>query len=232
MAAPPRRALIAGATGLVGSRLLSRLLADSRYGQVHVIGRRTLPAAQRPAPAPDAGPSAPSRLVEHRVDFESPHRWEAVPAVDDLFLCLGTTIRKAGSQAAFRRIDFDAAVGIARAAHRAGAARCVAVSAVGAAPGSRVFYNRVKGEVEVALETIGFRSLTLIRPSLLDGERAESRPLERLALGALRPVAAWLPARWRPVSADAVAATMVDAAARGTPGCRVVESERIPPVAG
>lgn len=242
MPAPPRRALIAGATGLVGSSLLRRLLADPRYERVHAIGRRALPDSQRRAledvasrfTSAATGMPAPlaARLVEHLVDIESPHRWAAVPAVDDVFLCLGTTIRKAGSQAAFRRVDFDATVGIARAARRAGASRCVAVSAVGADPNSRVFYNRVKGEAETALAAIGFPSLTLLRPSLLDGERTESRPLERIGLALMRPLAPLLPARWRPVRADAVAAAMLEAGRLGTPGFRIVESERIPRVGG
>ena len=108
--APGRRALLAGGTGLVGTRVLARLLADDTWSQVHVIGRRALPGGgHRDAVA--AG-----RLAEHVVDFGSLVRRPGLPPVDDVLVCLGTTIRAAGSQAAFRRIDFDAVVAVARVA--------------------------------------------------------------------------------------------------------------------
>ncbi|MFM1988542.1 MAG: hypothetical protein RJA99_1499 [Pseudomonadota bacterium] len=221
-----RVALIAGATGLVGSRLLARLVAEPAYARVHAIGRRALPDAMRPA-------GSGERLVEHVVgDLASPGRGAPLPAVDDVYLCLGTTIRAAGSQEAFRRVDFDATVGIARLARRAGASRCVAISALGADAGSRIFYNRVKGETEAALAAIDFPSLTILRPSLLDGERVERRPAERLSLVLSRPLARLIPARWRPVAADAVARCMLDAGLRGAPGRRVLESDRIQAFAG
>lgn len=220
MAGPRRVALIAGATGLVGSRLLARLAAEPAYAEVHAVGRRPLPDALRP-------PGSGARLVEHVVDFGSLGRGAPLPAVDDVYLCLGTTIRAAGSQEAFRRVDFDATVGLARLARRAGASRCVAVSALGADAASKVFYNRVKGETEAALAAIDFASLTILRPSLLDGERTERRPAERATLALTRPLASLIPARWRPVAADAVARCMLDAGLRGTPGLRVVESDRI-----
>jgi uncharacterized protein YbjT (DUF2867 family) len=217
-----RVAVVAGATGLVGSHLLARLLAEPRYASVHAVSRRPLPPAQRPGSA-----QAAARLVEHVADLTALARWPDFPAADDAFCCLGTTIRAAGSQQAFRRVDFDAVVAFARAARRRGATRCIVVSALGADPGSRVFYNRVKGEAEAALAALDFPSLTVLRPSLLDGDRAERRPAERLGLALARPVAALIPPRWRPVAADRVAACMVAAAARGTPGLRIVESDRI-----
>lgn len=221
-AARGRRALIAGASGLVGSRVLARLLADARWSEVHALVRRPLPAALRALPG-----AADGRLVEHEVDFASIARRSGLPRVDDVALCLGTTIRAAGSQQAFRRVDFDAVVGTARVALRGGAQRLAAVSALGADASSRVFYNRVKGETEAELSRLDYASITLLRPSLLDGERAESRPAERLALGLARPLAALIPARWRPIAADAVAAALVEALRRGEPGLRIVESDRI-----
>jgi uncharacterized protein YbjT (DUF2867 family) len=149
------------------------------------------------------------------------------PAVDDVYLTLGTTIRAAGSQEAFRRIDFDAVVGVARRARRLGASRCVVVSAIGADPGARVFYSRVKGETEAALARLDYPSLTVLRPSLLDGDRTESRPGERFALAVSRPLVSLIPARLRPVSVDTVAQCMVDACLRGESGLRIIESDRI-----
>ena len=222
-----RRALIAGATGLTGSRLLALLLADPAYERVHALLRRPLPDAQRPA-----DPAAATKLVEHPTDFAAPARAADLPAVDDVYLCLGTTIRAAGSRQAFRRVDFDATVGVARLARRRGASRCAAISALGADASSRVFYSRVKGETEAALAALGYPSLTVLRPSLIDGERTERRTGERLALALARPVSAWLPARWRPVPVDAIARCMLAAVLRGEPGLRVVESDRIVRAAG
>lgn len=222
-----RRALIAGATGLTGSRLLALLLAEPAYERVHAVIRRPLPATQRPA-----DPTGAEKLVEHVVDLASPRLLVDLPAVDDVYLCLGTTIRAAGSRAAFRQVDFDATVSLARLARRLGASRCAAISALGADASSPGFYLRVKGETERALATLGYRSLTVLRPSLIDGERTERRPGERLALALSRPVSAWLPARWRPVPADAIARCMRSAVLRGEPGLRVIESDRIAQDAG
>ena len=220
--AAPRRALIAGATGLVGARLLARLLEAPAYTEVHALLRRPLPD----------GASGAARVVEHVVDFAALGRNAGIPVCDDLYVCLGTTLKAAGSQEAFRRVDFDAVVGVARLAHRHGATRCVGVSALGADPASRVFYNRVKGEAEAGLARLDYASLTLLRPSLLDGDRIESRPGERATLALMRPLAGWIPARWRPVSADAVARCMLDAGLRGESGLRVIESDRIQAFAG
>ncbi len=217
-----RRALIAGATGLTGSRLLALLLAEPAYARVHVIARRPLPDALRPV-----DPAAAAKLVEHVVDFAAIGRGAGLPAVDDVFLCLGTTIRAAGSQEAFRRVDFDAVVGIARLARRGGATRCAVISALGASASSRVFYSRVKGEAEAALAALDYPSLTVLRPSLIDGERSERRTGEALSLALARPLSPLLPARFRPVPAEAIARCMLAAVLRGEPGLRVVESDRI-----
>ncbi|HMS81215.1 MAG TPA: NAD(P)H-binding protein [Burkholderiaceae bacterium] len=222
-----RRALIAGATGLTGSRLLPLLLAEPAYELVHAVLRRPLPDALRPA-----DPASAARLHAHVIDFEALGRGADLPEVDDVYLCLGTTIRVAGSQAASRRVDFAAVVGIARLARRRGASRCAVVSALGADASSRGFYPRVKGEAEAALAALDYPSLTVLRPSLIDGERPERRTGEGLWLGVARPLSPLLPPRWRPVTADAIARCMLAAVLRGEPGLRVVESDRIPRGAG
>jgi uncharacterized protein YbjT (DUF2867 family) len=216
-----RRALIAGASGLVGRELLTLLAADGRWSAVHLLLRRPLPSSARPPR------DSPATLHEHVLDFDSLGRYPDFPAVDDVFVCLGTTIGRAGSREAFRRVDFDLVVAIARLALRGGAQRLAAITAMGADPGSRFFYNRVKGDVEAALAGLGYPSTTILRPSLLAGERLERRPGERIALALLRPVAPLLSARWRPVPAAAVARAMRDAVARGAPGLRIVESDLI-----
>lgn len=225
-AAGTRRALIAGASGLVGGEVLRRLLAGPDHAVVHALVRRPLPAAALPAGS--AGPA----LVQHEVDFAALARWRGFPDVDDVYVCLGTTIRAAGSQAAFRRVDFDAVVSVARVARRHGAERLAVVSALGADPASRVFYNRVKGEAEAELARLDYRSVVVLRPSLLDGPRAESRPAERAALALSRPFARLIPARLRPVPAGAVARCMVEALRDASPGLRIIESDRIQAFAG
>jgi uncharacterized protein YbjT (DUF2867 family) len=154
-------------------------------------------------------------------------RYDAFPPIDDVFVCLGTTIRAAGSREAFRRVDFDYAVAVARIALRHGAQRLAAITAMGADAGSRIFYNRVKGELEAALAALDYASVTLVRPSLLAGERAERRLGEQAALTLLRPAGSLIPQRWRPVPAAAVARAMLEAVARGMPGLRVIESDRL-----
>jgi uncharacterized protein YbjT (DUF2867 family) len=221
-----RRALIAGATGLVGACLLGMVRAAPAYSQVDLLLRRPLPEALRASPAGGA------TLQEHVVELGGLTRWPAFPAVDDVYVCLGTTIRAAGSQEAFRRIDFDAVVSIARIARRRGATRLALVSALGADARSRVFYNRVKGEVEAELARLDYACMTVVRPSLLDGERAESRPGERVALALARPVARLIPARWRPIRAETVARCMLDAVLRGEPGLRIMESDAMQRHAG
>ena len=212
---PTRRtALLVGATGVVGSRVLARLQSDRSWSSIEVLARRPVPAATR----------ARVRVI----DFDAVPTLEDFPQAEAVFCCLGTTIRAAGSQQAFRRVDHDHVLALAHRARAAGATHFLLVSAVGADAGSRVFYNRVKGETERDLRAMDWPSLTVLRPSLLDGDRAQFRAGERAALAVLRPLAAWIPTAWRPVPVDAVAATLVDAAAApGPPGLRIIESAEI-----
>jgi len=218
-----RRALIAGASGAVGSELLAQLLAEAAYSDIHALVRRPLPV---PASA------VAGKLVQHAFDFSDPGSVEGVTGIDDVYICLGTTIRNAGSQAAFRRVDFDAVVTVAHLGRRLGASRLAAVSALGADARSSVFYNRVKGEAEAQLISSGYEAITILRPSLLDARRSEVRPAERLSLALTRPIARLIPARWRPVSVKAVARCMVDAVLRGQAGLQIIESDRIQSFAG
>jgi uncharacterized protein YbjT (DUF2867 family) len=143
-----------------------------------------------------------------------------------VFCCLGTTIKAAGSQQAFRRVDFDYVLAIARWARTAGARRFLVVSALGADPSSRIFYNRVKGEMEQALDALALPSLVVLRPSLLDGDRREVRPGERLTLALTRPLRSLLPGAIRPVrDVDAAATLLLSARAEQVP--RVVSSAQM-----
>jgi uncharacterized protein YbjT (DUF2867 family) len=191
-----KTAWIAGASGLVGSQLLGMLLEDVEFGSVISLGRRQLDLAN-------------PKLVQHTVDFASLDV-QGLPAPEVAFCALGTTIGKAGSQQAFRAVDHDAVLAFATAALTAGARRFVLVSSLGANPSSRIFYNRVKGETEADLRTLGFASLAIAQPSLLLGDRVESRPGERALVvasrflgGVLRPLAS------RPIEAQVVARALL-----------------------
>lgn len=194
--AATRRVLLAGASGLVGQQLLAGLLADPGVAMVHALVRRPLGRAH-------------AKLQEQLVDFAA---LPALPAVDEVYLALGTTIKVAGSQAAFRAVDFDAPLAVARAARAAGARRLGLVSAMGADARSRVFYNRVKGELEAALAPLGFEGLVIARPSLLMGERAAlGQPLrrgERLGQAVDRWLGGLIPRDYRAIRAADVAAAL------------------------
>jgi uncharacterized protein YbjT (DUF2867 family) len=162
-----RTALIAGASGLVGGFLLRQLLELPEYGKVISLGRRPLELTH-------------PKLVQLTVDFGALEKITADLQCDDAFCCLGTTIRKAGSQENFRAIDQAAVLAVAWAARRNGAQRFFVVSSLGANAQSRVFYNRVKGETEEALEVLDFPTLAIFRPSLLLGPRTEKRLGEKI----------------------------------------------------
>ncbi len=209
-----RTALVAGASGLVGGHLLRLLLEDRDYERVTSLGRRELPLTHK-------------KLAQRVVDFDRLAEVADVPRVHDVFCCLGTTIRKAGSQEAFRKVDYGYPLELARVAVRHRASQFLLVTALGANPGSRIFYNRVKGEVEEAVKRLQFDGIHIFRPSLLVGKRAESRPAERLTV-ALVPLVAWAfvgPLRaYRPIRADRVARAMVRVAKEAGRGVHVYES--------
>jgi len=211
----PRSAVVAGGTGLIGAALLQLLGKNADYHRVTTLVRREAPA--------------PPGVVTQRVDFDRLDEL-VLSEVDDAFCCLGTTRRAAGSAEAFRRVDFDYIVAFARLAKRAGARRFLLVSSVGASARSRLLYSRTKGEGEEAITRLGFDTVVILRPSILVGERAESRPGEAMALAATRwigPLLVGSLRRYAPVNVTSVARTMVDAAASAPAGVTVIESERI-----
>jgi uncharacterized protein YbjT (DUF2867 family) len=189
-----RTVLLAGATGLVGGLMLEALLADQTVSAVHALSRRPL-AIHHP------------KLQVHVVDFS---HLPALPATDELYLALGTTIKVAGSQAAFRAVDFSANLAVA---HAAGARRVGLVSAAAANATSGVFYNRVKGELEDALKAMDLDALVIAQPSLLLGSREHLQQPRRMGEIIASPIARLLapvlPGAYRPVSARAVAQALV-----------------------
>ncbi len=200
-----RTVIVAGATGLVGRGLLEGLLDDADVARVHSLGRRP-PSTTHP------------KLSVHVVDFAA---LSELPAADEFYLALGTTIQVAGSPAAFRAVDHDANLAVALAALAAGARRAGLVSAMGADASSAVFYNRVKGELENALSQLPLEGLVIARPSLLVGNREAlgqpDRPGERLGFALGRVLGGLVPANYRPIEAARVAAALLAAvpSARG-----------------
>jgi uncharacterized protein YbjT (DUF2867 family) len=205
--------MLVGATGLVGRCVLQLALAEPRIGRLVAPTRRPLP------PHP--------KLENPVVDFaalpvEAPW-WQ----VDGVICTLGSTLRQAGSREAFRRVDFNYPLAVARLARARGAAAYALNSSLGADPGSRVFYARTKGELEEALRPVGYPSLTLVRPGLLGGKRQEFRFGERVATVLLALLGPLLPRRYRIVPAGRVAAALLEAVVTARPGVQVIESEKL-----
>ena len=208
--------LLAGATGLVGRALLVRLLAAERRQRVIVVARKPLPSTSARDP----------RLTVRIGDMVTLAGESG--AIDDAYIALGTTIKVAGSEAAFRAVDLDLVVAIARRARAAGARRLAVISALGADRRSRVFYSRVKGEMEDAVTGLGYESVVLARPALLLGDRESmgqpTRAGEVWAARLLGPLLPIVPASVRPIAATVVAAATVDALDHAEPGTRVLSS--------
>ena len=210
--------LLAGSTGLVGGFVLDLLLQEPSIEQVVNLVRR--PSGQQD-----------DRLDERQIDFEHLAE-EPLGDLDEVYCCLGTTIKRAGSQEAFRRVDHDYVLALGRRGLEAGAKRFFLISSVGASPESKVFYSRVKGETEAAISALGFEELHIFQPSLLIGDRQEFRFGERLGIGlslALDPILSWIPpfAAYRGIPARTVAAGMVGAGRVGKPGRHVHTFKKI-----
>jgi uncharacterized protein YbjT (DUF2867 family) len=199
----------------VGREVLAALLTDKRYAAVHCVGRRPSIVGHR-------------KLVSHVVDFSAVFALPGIVQVDDVFIALGTTIKVAGSEQAFRAVDFAAVVALARAAKAAGATRLGVVSAMGASASSAIFYNRVKGEMEDALTQLGYQTLIIARPSMLAGDRdALAQPArlgEKQLLFAMRLFKPLIPANYRAISATQVAHALLSAVQETGEGSRVLLS--------
>lgn len=213
----PKRVIVAGTTGLVGSAVVEQAAADPMIGSTIALTRRRLD-------------SLPDRVQQVVVDFEALSQAELDWRADLMVIALGTTIRKAGSQEAFAKVDRDYVLSVAEQALQAGTPACAVVSSIGANAKSRAFYPRLKGEVELALQNLGFARLVILRPSLLTGQRAEKRLGEQWSIRAMTALQPLTPRRWRPIAARSVAAGLlrhglVNPAEE--PGRIVLESDQI-----
>ena len=204
----PQRILLAGATGLTGEHLVDRLLSEPTVERVLAPSRR--PLAEHPHLENPVG-----ELPDLLPQLSGP--------IDTAFCCLGSTIKQAGSQEAFRAVDHDLVLAFAKRARELGARHLLVISALGASPQSSVFYNRVKGETEQALIAQDWPQLTLVRPSLLLGPRREFRLGERLAAPLLR----WVPGKLGGIEATVLARALWRLALEEDEGVRVIESDRL-----
>lgn len=212
--APALRLLLVGATGAVGREVLTAALADPRIHQVVAPTRRPLPAHPK--------------LLNPVLDLA------ALPAdapwwqVDAVICTLGTTIKAAGSQAAFAMVDRDLPIQVGRLARAAGASRYALNSSLGASPGGN-FYLRTKAEAETGIRALAYPVYTVVRPSLIDAKRAESRPGERIGLAIARALRPLIPLRYRAVPAAHIARALLEGVLREQVGEDIVESDRLQP---
>lgn len=205
------RLLIAGATGLVGKLVLEQALVDKRVSQVIALTRR---------------PIAPSNKLENVViDFSNMPDQAAWWSVDGVVSALGTTRAMANSRAAYRAVDYDYPLAVARHARDHGATHFALTSSLGADPRSPFVYTRTKGELELELKKLGFLSLTIVRPSVLDGHREQQRLSERMAKIIFRMLAPVLPRRLRISPATAVAASLIEGAIQAPPGVHLKNND-------
>jgi uncharacterized protein YbjT (DUF2867 family) len=212
-----RSALLVGATGLVGVQCLEQLLSDETYSSVTVLTRRIVEREHE-------------KLTVHLVDFDRLDQHANLLKGDDVFCCLGTTIRVAGSQEAFRRVDFTYAMQTGAISVKNGAEQFLVVSAVGASSRSGIFYNRVKGELEEGVAKLPFRAIHIFRPSILLGKRKEVRPGETIGIAGMKMLSMIMAGpfrKYRPIAAQTVARAMVDVAKGGREGLYVYESDKI-----
>ena len=212
-----RTALVVGASGLIGSHLMRLLLADPVYSRVTALVRKPLGLHHL-------------KLTECIVDFDQLERHCDAVQGEDVFCCLGTTIKAAGSREAFRRVDFTYVAQTAALSNKNGSHQFLLISSLGADAHSRIFYNRVKGEVEQAVSRLPFEAVKIFRPSLLLGERKESRAGESFATVLMKAVSIILIGKlrkYRGIEAQTVAKAMIRAAKEQRQGFEAIESDQI-----
>ena len=211
-----KHALIAGATGLVGNELLQQLIHGRQYHTISVLSRHEIETNSK-------------RVETIIVDYDQLADKD-LPKADDVFCCLGTTMKKAGSKDAFRRVDHDYPLRVAEITRRKGAQQYLLVSAMGADPNAYFFYSQVKGEVEAAIAQLGFPAFCVFRPSTLLGERPETRVGEQVTQALMQGAAPLMVGdfkKYRPIHAEAVAQAMVHVARKELEGTYVFESDKI-----
>lgn len=209
-----KTAMVAGASGLVGSALIKRLTESTEYGQVHILVRKELDLAH-------------PKLVQHIIDFDQLEDLTFDFITDDAYCTLGTTISKAGSKTAFVRVDHNYVCTFAEKAIEMGATGFFVVSSMGANQESGIFYSKVKGRMEDDLKKIGFPRLGIFRPSLLLGPRMEKRAGEKFAGWLMTSLDFMIPAKYKAIDVDKVAKKMIEVALKEENGIFTLESDKL-----
>lgn len=209
-----KTALVAGASGLVGSALIKRLTDTTEYDQVHILARKELDLVH-------------PKLVQHIVLFDQLESYNFDFRADDAFCTLGTTISKAGSKNAFILVDRDYVSSFAEMAKAMGVTGFFVVSSMGANPASAIFYNKIKGLMEGDLKKFGFPRLGIFRPSLLLGPRKEKRAGEKFAGWLMRTLDFMIPPKYKAIDVDSVAKKMIEVALLEENGILVLESDKL-----
>jgi uncharacterized protein YbjT (DUF2867 family) len=209
-----KTAMVAGASGLVGSALVRRLTETAEYDRVHILVRKEIEFAH-------------PKLVQHIIDFEQLEDLAFDFRADDAFCTLGTTIAVAGSKIAFIRVDHNYVCAFAEKAQELGATGFFMVSSMGANQSSAIFYNKVKGQTEEDLKKIGFSTLGIFRPSLLLGPRKEKRAGEKFAGWLMTSLDFMIPSKYKAIDVDKVAKKMIEVALTGDKGIFILESDKL-----
>ena len=209
-----KTALVIGATGLVGEQLVLKLLEHPEFEKVVVFGRRK------------SGLNHP-KLVEELIDFDRSESWAALVKGDVLFSTLGTTIKTAKTKANQHRVDFTYQYEFAKAASQNGVPVYVLVSSLGADSKSSVFYSRMKGELDEAVSRLPFQKTIIVRPSILDGNRKEKRPAEKVSLAIMRALTKVILKKYRPTPVDLLASQMIRLSLEEKSGYRIIEASEI-----
>jgi uncharacterized protein YbjT (DUF2867 family) len=205
---------VIGATGLVGKQLLKQLLQNDNFEKVRIFVRR------------DAGISHP-KLEQQVVDFSNEETWVKNLTGDVLFSALGTTMKQAGSKEKQYEVDYTFNLRFAQKAKTNGIENYVLVSSVGANPKSNIFYPRIKGELDEAVTKLGFKNLTVLRPSSLTGDREETRWMEKMSIPIVRFVTRFILRKYRPISGETVAQAMINAVLKPDPEKTIWEADEV-----
>jgi uncharacterized protein YbjT (DUF2867 family) len=212
-----KTALIIGSTGLIGSQLLDNLLESEAYDKVITFERRD---SERTHP----------KLTQHIIDFDKPESYQDLVVGDDFFCTIGTTIKKAGSKEAFRKVDFDYPQKFASFAVKNNVKQFLIISSLGADKASGNFYLKTKGEIEDFLKLSTFESIAVVRPSLLLGDRNEFRLAEKTAavfmkifsflfIGSIK--------KYKPIESETVAKALFRIAQKNKKGFTLYESDEL-----
>lgn len=212
-----KKALLIGATGLTGEFVLKQLLEDADFSEITVLTRKSLNYTH-------------PKLKEVIVNFDSLHTYNDIIKGDTVFCCLGTTIKKAGSQEAFKKVDFEYPLEVAKIAKLNGATSYILITATGASKDSMIFYSRTKGEVEAAIQALHFDALHALRPALIIGDRKESRIGEGIARATAPLIDALMIgpfAKYKSIKAEQIAKAMIYYSKLNTKGVFIHENDEL-----